>query len=889
MLGETISHFRIIEKLGHGGMGEVYLAEDTRLGRKVALKFLAPELARDRESLIRFRNEARAAAELSHPNIATIFDFDEVDGKPFLILEYLEGQTLRERCAQGPLPIDDVARIGKALAAGLSEAHSQGIVHRDMKSANVMLTGKGEVKILDFGLAHRIDATRITREGTTLGTISYMSPEQARGERATERSDIWSLGIVLYECLTGRLPFIGEGSLILEQIKASPVPPPTGLRTGVPMELEQIVLRCLEKDPDLRFQHADELLASFRAMESYLSSPGLQTAPHPPARGKRSPAWPRAAVALAVLALVLLVWQQPWRTGQSRDADSNSGLALSPPKASPFLSTDALETSPAWSPTGNLIAYSASSNGAWDIWLCDLDGSNPINLTNSPESTDDYPEWSPDGQRIAFYSNRDGPGIYAMTVTGGNVRRVVSVDQRTPNNAGFCIQWIAPDRMIYTEIRNGSRPDIYEYRLSTGESRCLTASSHDGAHYGRINRAGSHLVYVRPWLGVDTEIFVQDLQTDEVHTMPLLGRFARWTPDGRSLLVISTVDGSSDLWVQEVDFDRGGAGGQYRRLTSALSLGDVAPSPDGSRAIVTRQGTTTNVWSLPTDMGPLTDLSEAQQLTDDAFNHHWATWLPGGNEFIEVSDRRGIMNVWKLGVADGSRVRLTEEDSFAAVPSPDGKWIIVTKVEDQGATFPYLMRSDGGGLRELAPSLRDEYLFADVTDWSTDGKRLAFHTKLRDGDGSVIIGYLTVDEEGADVRDIHILPGRGGIPFWSPDGRFMVFQRTVGEQADLFVTNLAGDDVYQLTDDERVEWVCGWELDPSRIYYHDGVTEAVYRVLMNSDGRPESDPEIWLSGSGPVTLRQWLDFQDGRAIGPMTAAESDLWFLEFDGVESAMR
>ncbi len=268
MLGKTISHYRILEKLGQGGMGEVYLAEDTRLGRKVALKFLAPELARDHESLLRFRNEARAAAELSHPNIATLHDIGETDGEPFLVLEYLKGQSLRDRIAQGPLSIDDVIRIGKALAAGLAEAHAHGIVHRDIKSANVMLTRKGGVKILDFGLARREDATQITRSGTALGTVAYMSPEQIRGEAADQRSDIWSMGVVLYECLTGRPPFFGEAGAITHQILSAEVTPPTALRTGVPLELERAVLRCLEKDAALRCQHADDLLAELKVLES---------------------------------------------------------------------------------------------------------------------------------------------------------------------------------------------------------------------------------------------------------------------------------------------------------------------------------------------------------------------------------------------------------------------------------------------------------------------------------------------------------------------------------------------------------------------------------------------------------------------------------------------
>ena len=315
MIGQILGHYRIVKHIGKGGMGDVYLAEDTRLGRKVAVKFLAPELVRDQQSLARFRNEARAAAELSHPNIATLYDIGEVDGKPFLVLEYIEGRTLRERCAQGPLPIHEIVRIGQALASGLADAHSHGIIHRDIKSDNLVLTDKGEVKILDFGLAHRIDATRLTRPGTTLGTISYMSPEQASGTPADERSDIWSMGVVLYECLTGQLPFTGSGAAVLEQVKTADAPPPTTLRTGVPMELEQAVLRCLEKDVRHRYQHADDFLAALAGIAARLGSDSTQVVFKKSPRRRRVSRVGMVAGLIVAVASAGIVW---WQSGTHR-------------------------------------------------------------------------------------------------------------------------------------------------------------------------------------------------------------------------------------------------------------------------------------------------------------------------------------------------------------------------------------------------------------------------------------------------------------------------------------------------------------------------------------------------------------------------------------------
>jgi serine/threonine-protein kinase len=216
MIGQTISHYKIIAKLGEGGMGIVYKAEDTKLKRIVALKFLAPEFTRDKDAKVRFIHEARAASALQHHNICTIHEIDETsDGRVFISMDYYEGETLKQKIARGPLPVGEAIKIVSQVAEGLSEAHASGMVHRDIKPANIMVTTKGMVKILDFGLAKLAGQTKVTTTGTTVGTVAYMSPEQARGGDIDERSDIWSLGVVLYELLTGTIPFKGEHSAVV--------------------------------------------------------------------------------------------------------------------------------------------------------------------------------------------------------------------------------------------------------------------------------------------------------------------------------------------------------------------------------------------------------------------------------------------------------------------------------------------------------------------------------------------------------------------------------------------------------------------------------------------------------------------------------------------------
>ncbi|MCH5374389.1 MAG: serine/threonine protein kinase, partial [Planctomycetes bacterium] len=274
MIGRTISHYTILEKLGEGGMGVVYKAEDTKLKRTVALKFLSSRAVGTEEDKARFIHEAQSAAALNHPNICTIHEIDEYEGRFFIAMESIEGTSLKTRIEAGPLPLDEVVGIAVQIAEGLRAAHKRDVIHRDVKSANVMITPEGQAKIMDFGLAKAPGRTQLTVEGTTLGTVAYMSPEQSRGEVVDARSDIWSLGVVLYEMTTGRLPFKGdhEPAVIYSIINEDPKPL-TSVRSDVPMELERIVGKCLAKQPSQRYQGANDLLVDLKRLRAELGDP----------------------------------------------------------------------------------------------------------------------------------------------------------------------------------------------------------------------------------------------------------------------------------------------------------------------------------------------------------------------------------------------------------------------------------------------------------------------------------------------------------------------------------------------------------------------------------------------------------------------------------------
>jgi serine/threonine protein kinase/sugar lactone lactonase YvrE len=763
--GRTVSHFQIGEPLGTGGMGVVYEAEDTRLGRSVALKFLAPELVRDPAAKARFLNEARAASALDHANLCTILEVGESeDGLLFLAMPRYEGESLERRIARGPLPVEEAFDIAVQAARGLAKAHQNGIVHRDVKPANLFLTADGAVKILDFGIAKLIgEGGGPTLLGSVLGTPSYMAPEQTRGEEVDARADVWSLGVVLYEMLSGRRPFVGgSGDAVVHAVLHDAPEPLARLRPETPAELKQIVSRMLAKDPKKRYANAAEVLDDLRRDLGLPTTGSLGL----PAVGLPRRRRPRLAILGGALALVLagiagVVWL--WRREEAPPAPQPGQIVQ-------LTDLQGSETSPNLSPDGTFFVYAKSVDGNFDLFLQRVGGGNPINLTAGSPADDIQPAFSPDGQQIAFRSEREGGGIFLMGATGESVRRLTDF--------GFNPTWSPDGREIAVATEGAFDPtarfsvsQLFRIDVATMQKRTLAVpdgvqpswSPHGSriAFWGVVRPGARRAIWTIP-AGGGAPVTVID---DAFYSWSPV-----WSPDGRFLYFASDRGGSMNLWRVAIDessgrvlsppqpvttssewsalpsFSRDGrrlvyATNSSRSFVEVVPLdpetGQAGGSPSlayqGARAVRSCDVSPDGSWLALRASSPADDLllirpdgSDLRQLTNDLSRDRTPYWSPDGSRILFASNRSGKYEAWTIR-PDGSGLtqvtNLPDQQVLFPFWSPDGKRIGLTYGSHGTALVDVTAPSSSPRMRVL-PSVEDGQKFSGLS-WSADGRFLA--------------------------------------------------------------------------------------------------------------------------------------------------------------------
>jgi len=858
MIGRTVSHYRVLARLGEGGMGVVYKAEDLRLPRIVALKFLPADIAADDPARARFLNEARAAASLDHSNICRVWDIDEVDGRPFIVMSFVDGATLRDRLAGGPLPVEAALRVAIEVADGLADAHARGVVHRDIKPSNILIGSDDRARVTDFGLALLADATRITGEGLAVGTPLYMAPEQIGGADVDRRADIWALGAVLHEMLTGRPPFVAEyREALFYAILHTDPPPVSALRPDAPPELDLIVAKALARDPAARYADATGMLRDLRQARARLVGEGGGGLPDWILRRlrRRLAAVVAAAVVLTAAVATLLL----------RGGGADPGPV---PRARPIqvTSSPAWETDPALSPDGSRIAFVCDEGGQRDVLVVAVGGGQPLRVTDDP--ADDYdPAWFPDGGSIAFVSERSGrPAIWRTGQMGGGATLLVD-DALRPA--------VSPD----------GREIAFCRADSAGEIRVFAAPLADPGAARQLTRAGEGL-----W----------------IHDAPA------WSPDGRTLCYAT----QHDLWLVDPRGERA-----RRLLDGGISDANPCWSPDAAWIYFdSYRGDNRALWRAPARGGPPQRLSlgsghehhpsvsadgarlaYATEFADrdiaildrrtrrevriyDSQRSGMPALAPDGGAVAYVSDREaGHQALWVQPLADGAPAgpprRLNDQAGRASHPvwSPDGAWIAYYLIDEATSGRDVWTIPAAGG----QPSrLTDGVGVNGQPAWSPDGRALAFVSQ-RNGRDELWVVTIAGGRPAGPLRPLETGLAMATAPCWSPDGTRIAVVGEGDPGGDIWLVPARGGTARRLTHGagmRRVRWDAGGD--------------ALLAMGMWGGGRPalrrvSADDGRLLDGEPPVAFASsqsgiFFDAsRDGRYLA-FTREEStgDIWLLQ---------
>ena len=713
ILGRELGNYRIERPLGAGGMGEVFLAHDSKLNRKVALKILPAEFVLDAERVKRFEREAKAVSALNHPNIVTIYDFGQMDGINFIVTEHIEGKTVRELIKENPSLKDTLSIVSQTCEA-LAAAHSSGIIHRDIKPENIMVRPDGYVKVLDFGLAKlnpqadsiHVSLTNYTQKGMIIGTLAYMSPEQVSDDHVDHRTDLWSLGVVFYEMLTGKNPFKGENrQATLNAILNLNPPPVSEFVPSLPVELDRILEKALEKDADVSYQTASDIRADIKRVRREIdSSPSLRSGSLTNRREAAKPPRKFLLFTAGFLLLAFVGFGYWFFFGQTDAKKSVEAIEWAQAKNVTLTDSAEIKGYPSLSPDGKSFIYTTRNNNATDIFLQRIGGKNPVNLTANSSADDTMGAFSPDGKLIAFRSERKPAGIYVMEETGENARRVA--------DSGFHPSWSPDGKQIVVsdkvaDVATGHtipNSSLWVIDIETGGKKMLETKG--DAIQPSWSPNGKRIAF---W-------FIQEGNLGEIATIPAAGGepviVAKdatmdwnplWSPDGKYIYFGSDRGGNMNIWRVSVDEETGENLGEPESVpTPSLYIRHLAFSRDGKNLAYIRYETQSNLQSIAFDPEKFKTVGEVNLITRSNRQVSTPALSPNGEEYVL---RYPSMTQEDIAIfnRDGTNVRYLTNDKFRdRTPrwSPDGKKIAFTS-DRSGKYQIWMINADGSPFRKL--------------------------------------------------------------------------------------------------------------------------------------------------------------------------------------------
>ena len=850
MIGQTLSHFQILEKLGEGGMGVVYKARDTQLNRLVAIKVLPAERMADEERRRRFIQEARSASALNNPNIVTIYEISQAGGADFIAMEFVPGRTLDQLIPRHGMRLADVLKYALQIADALAKAHAAGIVHRDLKPANIMVTDEGRVKILDFGLAkltepaaqlgETLSAAVKTGEGAVLGTVAYMSPEQAEGRHVDARSDIFSFGAVLYETATGHRAFQGASKMAtLAAVMREEPKPLSEIAPAVPRELEKLIARCLRKDPERRAQHMSDLKLALEELKEESESGQLSSTA--PAAARRRPRWviPIAggAVLLAVAAAALILRkEQPETAFKTVIVTSYSGD----------------EAEPALSPDGKHIAFSwnGEKEDNYDIYVKLVDAGNPVRLTQNP-APERAPAWSPDGRFLLFVRTSGSPptgGYYVIPALGGAERKVADIPRVPSHRPTPTGDWTPDCKSLVIVDTSLEPPALALVSLDTMEKRKLTSPPAQtlGDYLPKVSPDGRWLAFARVENVTVQDWFVAPFGTGTAEPKRITNlrrafQGTAWTADSRELIMGTYLEGS--LQLARVSVSRPGT-------PKPLGVG-----PNSSQPSIARQGgrlayqhayRDNNLWraDLQNPSAPPVRLIAS---TQDEFQPDYSS---DGSKIAFISARSGDNEVWTTDADGSNAVQVTTQRAIPTAPrwSPDGRRIAFA-MRPGGNTDVYVVDAQGGAPRRLTTDPGNDA----SAYWSRDGKWIYFASN-RTGRQEV----LKVPADGS-APETQVTRHGGWRSRESLDGKILYYQKF--DLPGLFQMPVEGGEEKRIA---AVEGVHPWDLAGGSIYYF-APGRIIHRVdlLTGRDSVVLTLPPGAVGGTNNLTVSpdgRWLVF-----------------------------